>query len=286
MITESHITGIRHIIKNWQKKDFSICLVPTMGFFHEGHLALMKRGRQIVDKVIVSLFVNPTQFGPDEDLDKYPHDLEGDLRRAEKAGVDLLFCPGVSEIYQENHQATVQVPELAQGMCGLNRPEHFKGVTTVVSKLFNIIEPDMAVFGEKDFQQLAIIKNMVTDLNFPVEIIGHEIVREPDGLAMSSRNAYLEPNERSVATVLFKALDMMRRQVERSDTPLDAKPLLRSAEQLINTYTECSVDYLTIVNSSTLKPKSKIDGECRVAGAITINGRIRLIDNMPLRYNI
>jgi len=286
MITESQITGIRHIIKNWQKKDFSICLVPTMGFFHEGHLALMKRGRQIADKVIVSLFVNPTQFGPEEDLDKYPHDLEGDSRRAEKAGVDLLFCPGVSEIYQENHQATVEVPGLAQGMCGIDRPEHFKGVTTVVSKLFNIIEPDMAVFGEKDFQQLAIIKKMVADLNFPVEIIGHEIVREPDGLAMSSRNAYLEPNERSVATVLFKALDMIRKQVETSDNLLDSKPLLRSAVQLINTSTECSVDYLTIVNSSTLKPKSIIDGECRVAGAITINGRIRLIDNMPLRYKI
>ena len=286
MITESKITVIRDIIKKWQKKDFSICLVPTMGFFHEGHIALMKKGRQIADKVIVSLFVNPTQFGPGEDLDKYPQDLEGDSRRAENAGVDLLFCPGISEIYQENHQATVQVPELAQGMCGLNRPEHFKGVTTVVSKLFNIVEPDMAVFGEKDFQQLAIIKKMVTDLNFPVEIIGHEIVREPDGLAMSSRNAYLEPNERSVATVLFKALDMIRKQVETSDTLLDSKPLLQSAEKLIHTYTECSVDYMTIVDPSTLKPKLRIDGECRVAGAIKINSRIRLIDNMSLRYKI
>lgn len=286
MITESKISGIRHIIKKWQKNNFSICLVPTMGFFHEGHIALMKKSRQIADKVIVSLFVNPAQFGPDEDLDKYPQDFEGDSRQAENAGVDLIFCPGVSEIYRENHLATVQVQDLAHGMCGLNRPEHFRGVTTVVSKLFNIIEPDMAVFGEKDFQQLVIIKKMVADLNFPVEIVGHEIVREPDGLAMSSRNAYLEPNERSVATVLFKALDKIRKQVEASDTLLDSRPLLQSAEKRIHTHTECSVDYITIVDSSTLKAKSRIDGECRVAGAIKINGRIRLIDNMPLRYEI
>ncbi len=253
-----------------------------MGYFHEGHIGLMKMARQIADKVVVSLFVNPTQFGPDEDLDKYPQDLEGDSGRAAAAGVDLLFCPGVSEIYGKNHQTTVEVPGLAQGMCGINRPEHFRGVTTVVSKLFNILEPDTAVFGEKDFQQLAIIRKMAADLNFPVNIIAHEIVREPDGLAMSSRNAYLNPQEREGAVVLFEALETIRKQVEQSITPLDTKSLLDKAVQLIQSKEGCSVEYLTIVDSSTLQSKSKTEGECRVAGAIKINNRIRLIDNMPL----
>ncbi len=283
MITESQIARTRRIIKDWQNQDYSICLVPTMGYFHDGHIGLMKMARKIADKAVVSLFVNPIQFGPDEDLDKYPQDLEGDSRSADNAGVDLLFCPGVSQIYQENHQTTVNVPGLAEGMCGLHRPGHFRGVTTVVSKLFNIIEPDMAIFGEKDYQQLAIIKKMVADLNFSVKIIGHQIVREADGLAMSSRNAYLDPDERKVALLLSRALDMIRKQVELSETPLETAPLLDNAEQFIQANDACSVDYLTIVDSSTLQPKSKTEGECRVAGAIKINNRIRLIDNMPLR---
>ena len=253
MITESQIARTRRIIKEWLKQDYSICLVPTMGYFHDGHIGLMKMARKIADKVVVSLFVNPTQFGPDEDLDKYPQDLDGDSRSADNAGVDLLFCPEVSEIYQENHQTMVEVPGLAQGMCGLDRPEHFRGVTTIVSKLFNIIEPDMAIFGEKDFQQLAIIKKMVADLNFPVKIIGHQIVREADGLAMSSRNAYLNPDERKAAVLLSRALEMIRKQVETSETPLKTKPLLDNGEQLIQADHACSVNYLTIVNSSTLK---------------------------------
>lgn len=282
MITESQISRTRSIIKDWQKQDYSICLVPTMGYFHEGHICLMKTARQIADKVVVSLFVNPTQFGPDEDLDKYPQDLEGDSRSAAAAGVDLLFCPGASEIYKKGHQATVEVPGLSQGMCAIDRPEHFRGVATVVSKLFNIIEPDTAVFGEKDFQQLVIVRKMAADLNFPVTIIGHEIVREADGLAMSSRNAYLNPEERKRAVVLFMALDMIRKQVAQSAIPLDTKPLLDDAAQLIQSTEGCSVEYLTIVDSATLQSKSKTDSECRVAGAIKINNRIRLIDNMPL----
>jgi pantoate--beta-alanine ligase len=282
VIKESQIASTRRIIKDWQKQDYSICLVPTMGYFHDGHIGLMEMARKIADKVVVSLFVNPIQFGPDEDLNTYPQDLEGDSRSADNAGVDLLFCPGVSQIYQENHQTTVDVPGLAQGMCGLHRPGHFRGVTTVVSKLFNIIEPNMAIFGEKDYQQLAIIRKMVADLNFPVKIIGHPIVRETDGLAMSSRNAYLNPDERNVAVVLSRVLDMIRRQVQRSETALETKPLVDNAEQLIQANHACSVDYLTIVDSSTLQPKSKTVGDCRVAGAIKINNRIRLIDNMPL----
>ncbi len=282
MITEPKIINTSRIIRAWQEKKYIICLVPTMGYFHDGHIGLMKLARKRADKVVVSLFVNPAQFGPGEDLDNYPQDFESDSAHAQKAGVDLLFCPAASEMYQDVHQTTVQVTDLSLGMCGIDRPEHFRGVTTVVSKLFNIIAPDMAVFGEKDFQQLVIIKKMVSDLNFPVKILGHEIVREPDGLAMSSRNAYLNKAERNAATLLFKALDEARKQVEMSDSELDSKSILDTAKRLIEANNACSVDYLTIVDPYTLKPKTRIDSDCRIAGAMKINNRIRLIDNMVL----
>ncbi len=253
-----------------------------MGYFHDGHLALMKHARQIADRVVVSLFINPAQFGPGEDLDSYPRDLESDGQKAEDAGVDLLFTPEATEMYHQGHETSIQVAELSQGMCGRDRPQHFTGVATVVGKLFNIIEPDSAIFGEKDFQQLTVIKRMVRDLNFPVKIIGHEIVREDDGLAMSSRNAYLDVQERREATVLFRALEMVQKQVRSSATILETKPLLRAAETFIAENSSCSVEYLTIVDPLTLKPKANTDGACRIAGAIKINNRIRLIDNMAL----
>ncbi len=253
-----------------------------MGYFHDGHLALMKHGRQVADRVVVSLFINPSQFGPGEDLDSYPQDLQSDLQKAEDAGVDLLFTPETTEMYQQGHETSIMVSELSQGMCGLDRPQHFTGVTTVVGKLFNIVEPDSAIFGEKDFQQLVVIKKMVRDLNVPVKIIGHEIVREPDGLAMSSRNAHLDVQERQEATALFRALAMVQKQVKQSAVTLEAEPLLRTAETFISENSRCSVEYLTIVDPLTLKPKSKVDGGCRIAGAIKVNNRIRLIDNMAL----
>ncbi len=253
-----------------------------MGYFHDGHVALMEHGRRIADRVVVSLFINPTQFEPGEDLDSYPRNLQGDLQKAEAAGVDLLFTPEPPEIYQQGHETSIMVSGLSQGMCGRDRPHHFTGVTTVVGKLFNIVEPDSAIFGEKDFQQLTVIKKMVHDLNFPVKIIGHEIVREADGLAMSSRNAYLDVQERQEATILFRALAMVQKQVKESAVTLETEPLLRAAETFIFENSRCSVEYLTIVDPLTLKPKSETDGSCRIAGAIKINNRIRLIDNMAL----
>ena len=254
-----------------------------MGYFHDGHLALMNKGQQLADRVVVSLFVNPAQFGPEEDLETYPQDIEGDSKKAEQIGVDLLFCPDATAIYQDNHQTTVFVETLSQTMCGLDRPVHFRGVATVVTALFNIISPDCAVFGEKDFQQLAILRKLVHDLHFPIEIIGHEIVREPDGLAMSSRNAYLNSHEREVAPVLYRALKEIKDKVAVSDSMLQSQPLLDEAITRITQFPECSVDYLTIIDSSTLEPKITIDEDCRVAGAIKINQSIRLIDNMELR---
>jgi len=282
VIIQPEIENIRRIIADWQNQNLSICLVPTMGYFHDGHISLMRRGRQLADKVVVSLFVNPAQFGPEEDLDDYPQDLDGDSQQAEEAGVDLLFCPAAPDMYNADHQTTVDVSSLSQGMCGADRPVHFRGVATVVTKLFNIITPDVAIFGEKDFQQLVIIKKMVSDLHLPIEIIGHEIIREPDGLAMSSRNAYLDSQERSIASVLYKALDMIRHEVMTAETVCESKPLLTAAEQYIHHYPQCSIDYLTIVDPSTLQPQSKIDQVCRVAGAININKRTRLIDNLEL----
>jgi pantoate--beta-alanine ligase len=253
-----------------------------MGFFHDGHVALMKHGQQRADKVVVSLFVNPAQFGPAEDLDSYPQNLQTDMQVAEEAGVDVLFHPAKAEIYTNDHQTTVCVAELSKGLCGKDRPQHFPGVATVVSKLFNIVEPDMAVFGKKDYQQLAVIKKMVADLNFNVEIIGHEIVREADGLAMSSRNAYLDKHERRDAAILFKALTMVKQQVDMSPAYLESQPLLREAETFIIKNSNCTVDYLAIIDSSNLEPKSQVIGECRIAGAIRINNKVRLIDNMAL----
>lgn len=282
MICTSSIADVRRTVKTWQEHTFQSCLVPTMGYFHDGHLALMKHGRQVADRVVVSLFINPAQFGPDEDLDSYPRDLQSDMQKAEDAGIDLLFTPEPSEIYQQDHETSILVSKLSQGMCGRDRPQHFTGVTTVVGKLFNIIEPDSAIFGEKDFQQLAVIKKMVKDLNFPVKIIGHEIVREADGLAMSSRNAYLDVQERQEATILFRALAMVQKQVKAAAVILETEPLLRAAETFISGNSRCSVDYLTIVDPQTLTPKSQTDGPCRIAGAIKINNRIRLIDNMAL----
>jgi len=283
VIIESTIQKTRELVGSWRKDGQSICLVPTMGYFHDGHLALMQEGTRLADKVIVSLFVNPTQFGPNEDLENYPRDPEGDAAKAKQAGVDLIFCPNVSDMYLDEDQTVVSVEELSKGMCGDDRPGHFSGVTTVVCKLFNILQPDCAIFGEKDLQQLLVIKQMARDLHFPVRIIGHEIVREHDGLAMSSRNAYLNSQERESALVLFSALQMIKKRVEETQEHLKSAPLIEESCRMINKQTGCSVDYLTVVDEETLQAKERIKGNCRVAGAIKINDRIRLIDNISVR---
>jgi len=280
VIIAPSILEARAQIADWRRQGASIALVPTMGFFHAGHQALMKKAAEKADKVIVSLFVNPTQFGPNEDLASYPRDPEGDRKKARESGVALLFCPSAETMYAADRQTTVDVSELSKGLCGAARPGHFRGVCTVVSKLLNIIQPDYAIFGEKDFQQLAIVKKLVDDLNFPTQIIGHPIVREPDGLAMSSRNAYLKDDERKVAVVLYRALCEVRKALEKGIRETSA--LKEMATGIIAEQPICSMDYFTIINEQDLAEVEKVDSRCRAIGAIYINNKVRLIDNTPL----
>ncbi len=282
MIVASTIASCRSELNQWRQAGLSIALVPTMGYFHEGHLALMRKGRELCDRVVASLFVNPTQFGPHEDLAVYPSDYDGDCRKADQTGVNLLFSPKTDLMYQQAHQTTVQVHELTKGLCGKDRPGHFQGVTTVVAKLFNIIQPDFAIFGEKDFQQLVVIRRMVADLDFPVKIIGHPIVREKDGLAMSSRNVYLTPEERRSACILSKTMHVTRDAVLAAADHLSVSALLSQAKTLISGEKNCSLEYFTIVDEHSLTPCDVVKGKCRAMGALRVNERIRLIDNMPL----
>jgi len=282
MIVEQTVESTRAALERWRRDRLSIALVPTMGFFHEGHLALMKTGRELCDKVVVSLFVNPTQFSPHEDLAAYPRDMAGDCRKAERAGVDLLFCPGADRMYHPGHQTTVHVEQLSRGLCGKDRPGHFQGVATIVSKLFNLIQPDYAVFGEKDFQQLAVIRQMVADLDFPVHIIGHPIVRERDGVAMSSRNAYLNDEQRKSARVLYQALKDCRDMVLRSTGNIAVSLLSERAAALIAGEPSCSLDYFTIVEERTLAVCDVVKDRCRAMAAMKVSGKVRLIDNIPL----
>lgn len=282
MIVEADRTELRSIIRGWRHSGLKIGLVPTMGYFHQGHTALMSLARKHCDKVVVSLFVNPTQFGPEEDLDMYPRDLDGDRRKAEERGVDLMFCPDTSEMYGPEHQTFVNVVDLTREFCGQDRPVHFQGVTTVVAKLFNIVEPDIAVFGEKDYQQLMAIRRMASDLDFDVDVIGHPIVREDDGIAMSSRNAYLNDAERVSARVLYRALNHLKGHVAPGDTADMVSKRIDEAREMIRSEQGCSLEYLDIVDGMTLTRTTEITRTCRALGALKINDRIRLIDNLPL----
>jgi pantoate--beta-alanine ligase len=261
-----------------QKKTKTIGLVPTMGFFHQGHLSLMDWTREQCDILVVSLFVNPSQFGPNEDLEAYPRDEERDVRLAEEHGADILFMPPTGAMYAEDHATWVEVPELAKGLCGKTRPVHFRGVATVVTKLFNLVQPDVAAFGEKDRQQLAIIKRMVRDLNIPVRVAGRPIVREPDGLAMSSRNAYLTAEERGQAPSLYKGLETAGtwiRQGERRPAHL--------LEKITDFYREYlpagRLDYFEVVDPDSMQPVSVITTPVILAAAMHL-GKARLIDNL------
>jgi pantoate--beta-alanine ligase len=282
VIVEPSIAGARAVINRWRRQGERIGLVPTMGYYHAGHCALMNRARELADRVIVSLFVNPTQFGPSEDFGAYPRDLDGDCRKARANGVDLLFCPEVAEMYAPGNQTIVEVGALSQGLCGAGRPGHFRGVTTVVTTLFNIVQPDCAVFGEKDFQQLAVIKRMVTDLRLPLQIIGHPTVREPDGLAMSSRNAYLSTEERVAAPVLYRALESMQQAVGRTGGDRPVAELRDIGRKMIEAEPFCSVEYLTIVDQETLQDCERLGPGARAVGAMLVGGRVRLIDNLAL----
>jgi len=253
-----------------------IGLVPTMGFFHEGHLELMRIARNLADTVVVSLFVNPTQFGENEDLAAYPRDLERDLAGAEAAGVDLLFVPSVEEMYPEGFQTAVHVDRLTRGLCGPFRPGHFDGVATVVAKLFHIVKPHVAVFGQKDYQQLAVISRMVQDLNMDVRIVGAPTMREPDGLAMSSRNLYLSPEERKAALCLSESLNLAQELVDAGER--DADTIRSAVETHIQRAPFTRIDYVTLCHPDTLEEVKTIEQEALLALAVFV-GRARLIDN-------
>jgi pantoate--beta-alanine ligase len=253
-----------------------IAFVPTMGALHEGHVTLLRDGRRRAEKLVLSIFVNPTQFGPNEDLARYPRDLPGDLAKAAGAGTDVAFVPEAADIYPIGFQTTVQVDELARGLDGPFRPGHFAGVATVVAKLFNIVRPDLALFGEKDFQQLAIVRRMVADLAMGIEIVGVSIVREPDGLAMSSRNAYLSAAERGRALSLSRALFAARDRAAAGEG--DAATLVQAARAALDVD---RLDYLELCDAATLTAVARLDRPCVLAVAGFI-GRTRLIDNVQL----
>lgn len=275
---------VQKLCLEYRNRGLRIGLVPTMGWFHEGHLSLMRKAKQESDRVVVSLFVNPIQFGPSEDLDSYPQDLDRDSKLAEEVGVDVLFAPDKDAIYGTNFASTVSVAGLSSGLCGASRPLHFDGVTTVVSKLFNLTVPHIAIFGEKDFQQLAIIRKLVTDLNFPIEIIGHPIVREANGLAMSSRNSYLKEEEMAAALSLSQGIAAAKQCVHQEGIAGVSVQEIRSlVHKRISGHPECEVDYIEIVNRFTLAAEPVLSLDSQLVVAVKINNRIRLIDNSILK---
>ena len=250
-----------------------------MGFLHQGHIELLRVGRDKGDRLIMTIFVNPTQFGPHEDYEKYPQDTEGDLNKARSAGVDAVFMPTVEEMYPDGFQSTVTVNTITQYLCGKFRPVHFAGVTIVVAKLFNITKPHLAIFGEKDYQQLAVIKQMVRDLNMDIDIIGLPTVRERDGLAMSSRNKYLSPEERLSALSLKKGLDLAKAMVK--DGEKDSATIKNAVKELILTHPFTEIDYVTICDPAKLTDMENVNGPSLLAVAVKV-GKARLIDNSIL----
>ena len=256
-----------------------IVFVPTMGFLHEGHASLLREGRSRGDLLVLSIFVNPTQFGPQEDLDKYPRNLDGDCSLAEACGVDYIFAPTAQGMYPAGFQTTVSLGALTEPLCGASRPGHFNGVAVVVTKLFGIVQPDIALFGKKDFQQLAIIRQMVTDLNLAVEIVGMPIVREADGLAMSSRNSYLTPAQRQQALCLFRGIQAAQRLFKGGE--LSAERLLSAVRTEIEAVPEAAIDYLELRNKTTLQTVDQAADDSLLALAVKI-GATRLIDNRVL----
>mgnify|MGYP003956565601 CR=1 FL=1 len=257
----------------------TVALVPTMGFLHEGHLSLMRRARERADHLVVSIFVNPLQFGPGEDLERYPRDPDGDAERCREVGTDVLFLPSSKLLYPDGFQTTVQPGALALSLCGASRPGHFDGVATVVLKLFNIVSPDVAVFGRKDYQQLQILRRMGRDLDLPVEILGMPIVREVDGIAMSSRNAYLSPAERLQAQVLHQALDRVEASVAGGERSTDA--LVQLACSLVSAQPLAEIDYVELVDAESLPPTRELSSPALLALAVRFGGT-RLIDNRVL----
>ncbi|NFB56796.1 pantoate--beta-alanine ligase [Clostridium botulinum] len=274
------IKDVRLIIKKWKDENLSIGYVPTMGYLHEGHASLIKKAREENDKVIVSIFVNPIQFGPKEDYSTYPRDLVKDSSLCEKFGVDLIFNPETSEMYPNKIYSHINVDILTENLCGEKRPGHFQGVCTVLTKFFNILNPTKAYFGEKDAQQLTVVRKMVEDLNFPIEIIGCPIIREDDGLAKSSRNAYLNKQERKSALILNKSLKEALNALESGEkNSNNIKDIIVSK---LNKEPLAKIDYVSIVDSITLQSVEKIQSPILVAIAVYI-GKTRLIDNFTFK---
>ena len=257
----------------------TIGFVPTMGYLHEGHLSLLRIARKRADVTVMSIFVNPTQFGPNEDLERYPRDFERDERLAREEGCDILFYPSAEEMYPYPYRTYVVVEEITHVLCGKSRPTHFRGVTTIVAKLFNIVKPHFAVFGQKDAQQVIVIKQMARDLNFNLDILTGPIVREPDGLAMSSRNVYLSADERKDALKLYKSLTEAKRLIEAGER--DALKIKNAIERILSQGKSVRTDYIEIVDTTNLKPVEKIQGDVLIALAVFV-GKTRLIDNIQL----
>lgn len=276
------VDEVRSQVKAWKKEGLSVGLVPTMGYLHEGHQSLIRKSVEQNDRTVVSVFVNPMQFGPTEDLESYPRDLDADAKLCETTGADVIFHPEPEEMYKPGFCSYVNMTGLPDALCGLTRPVHFKGVCTVVNKLFNIVQPDRAYFGQKDAQQLAIIMRMVTDLNMDIEIVGCPIIREADGLAKSSRNIYLKPEERQAAVVLSKSVKLGQKMSE--DGERDAKKIVAAMKDLIGSEPLADIDYVEMVDMDTMKSIDIVEGHVLCAMAVRF-GKARLIDNFILDMN-
>lgn len=270
------IDEVRRKVKEWRKQGLSVGLVPTMGYLHEGHKSLIDRAVAENDRVVVSDFVNPIQFGAGEDLATYPRDIEADKRLCGQAGAHLIFHPQPAEMYAPDFSTYVEMQEVSEGLCGKTRPTHFRGVCTVVCKLFHIVMPDRAYFGQKDAQQLAVIRRMVRDLDMDIQIVGCPIIREPDGLAKSSRNTYLNEEERKAALVLSRAVFHGQDMMEKGER--DAGTILSSMKKLIEAEPMAKIDYVEMVDADTIAPLAKAQGRVLTAMAVYI-GSTRLIDN-------
>jgi len=275
----SDINSIKKFLRSQQLRGLTIGFIPTMGCLHDGHRSLILKSVEENDITVVSIFVNPTQFGTGEDFELYPRNIEKDIETVEKCGSQVVFCPSIKEMYPNDYNTYVEVNELTTSLCGAARPDHFKGVTTVVTKLLNIIHPNKAYFGQKDAQQAIVIQQMVKDLSMDVDIIISHIVREKDGLAMSSRNVYLDYNERSQATILYEALGYAEKLYENGER--NTTKLKMFIENIIKTSPLAVIEYVSIVDAYSLKPVETISSKCLVALAVKF-GSTRLIDNITL----
>ena len=273
----SSVEEVRNQVKEWRKQGLTVGLVPTMGYLHEGHQSLIKASVEDNDRTVVSVFVNPIQFGPNEDLATYPRDLDRDSKLCEETGADLIFHPEKENMYDDDFCTYIDMDSVTKNLCGKTRPTHFRGVCTVVGKLFNIVAPDRAYFGQKDAQQLAVIRRMVRDLNFDLEIVGCPIIREDDGLAKSSRNTYLSEEERKAALVLSRSLKEGKALIESGEK--DAKKVVDSIRKVIETEPLAKIDYVEAVDFDTIEPIETINNNTLVAIAVYI-GKTRLIDNI------